>query len=71
MRACGGRREERREEEMGPAAPQRENAYAPGSFVLRVLYLLRAGIGGEFSGEGFSRIFISFPGVTLRGPGLL
>ena len=32
--------------------------------------LLQAGILGEVSGEGFSRIFISSPGVSFQGHGL-
>ena len=32
--------------------------------------LLQAGILGEVSGEGFSGIFISSPGLPFQGPGL-
>ena len=35
-----------------------------------LICLLQAGILGEFSGESFSRIFTSFPGVPSQGPGL-
>ena len=61
--------EEEREEEgkgMAQAAPQREG----GSWVhcLRAfISLLQVGILGEVSGEGFNRIFISFPGVLFQG----
>ena len=33
------------------------------------LSLFQAGILGEVLGEGFSRIFISFPGVLFQGHG--
>ena len=39
----------------------------PGSFLLRVL---KARSLGEVLGEDLNRIFMSFPGVPLQGPGL-
>ena len=34
------------------------------------LSLLHMGVLGEVSGESFSRLFISFPGVPFQGHGL-
>lgn len=43
-----------------------------GTFVLRVfISLLQATFLGEVLGKGFSRIIISFPGVSFQGVGLV
>ena len=54
---------------MVTAAPQSESTYA-GSYGSRLLFLLQMGILGEVSGEGFSRMFTSSPGVSVYGQDL-
>ena len=43
----------------------------PLSFLRVFIFRLQAGILGEVPAEGFSRIFISSPGVSFQGHGLL